>query len=54
MFNINDVLEILKNNSSMSIPISLLISIGISLAGILPSVFITGANIIFLDLLMVS
>jgi uncharacterized membrane protein YdjX (TVP38/TMEM64 family) len=47
MFNINDMLEILKNNSSMAIPISLLISIGISLAGILPSVFITGANIIF-------
>lgn len=47
MFNVNDVLEILKNNSAMSIPISLLISIGISLVGILPSVFITGANIIF-------
>lgn len=47
MFNINDMLEILKNNSSMAIPISLLISIGISLAGILPSVFITGANIVF-------
>lgn len=47
MFNVNDILEILKNNSAMSIPISLLISIGISLVGILPSVFITGANIIF-------
>lgn len=47
MFNVNDMLEILRNNSSMAIPISLLVSIGISLAGILPSVFITGANIIF-------
>lgn len=47
MFNLNDILEILKNNSSMAIPISLLISIGISLAGVLPSVFITGANIVF-------
>lgn len=47
MFNVNDVLEILKNNSSMAIPISILISIGVSLVGILPSVFITGANIVF-------
>lgn len=47
MFNVNDMLEVLKNNSSMAIPISLFISIGISLAGILPSVFITGANIVF-------
>ncbi len=47
MFNVNAILEIFKNNSSIAIPISLLISIGISLAGILPSVFVTGANIIF-------
>ncbi|AQS05721.1 TVP38/TMEM64 family protein [Clostridium beijerinckii] len=47
MFNINDVVEILRNNSSIAIPISLIISIVISLAGILPSVFITGANIVF-------
>ncbi|MBM7614240.1 TVP38/TMEM64 family protein [Alkaliphilus hydrothermalis] len=47
MFNINALLEILKNNSHFAIPISLLINIGISLAGILPSVFITGANILF-------
>lgn len=47
MFNVNYILDILKNNSDLSIPISLLISIGISLVGILPSVFITGANIIF-------
>lgn len=47
MFNVTDMIEILKNNSSMAIPISILISIGISLAGILPSIFITGANIVF-------
>jgi uncharacterized membrane protein YdjX (TVP38/TMEM64 family) len=44
---INDILEVLKNNSSMAIPISILISIGISLVGVLPSVFVTGANIVF-------
>jgi uncharacterized membrane protein YdjX (TVP38/TMEM64 family) len=47
MLNINDILEIFKNNSSLAIPISLLISIAISLAGVLPSVFVTGANIVF-------
>lgn len=47
MFNVNDMLEILKNNSSIAIPISIFISIGISLAGIFPSVFVTGANIVF-------
>lgn len=47
MLNVNDVLEILRNNGSIAIPISLLISIVISLIGVLPSVFVTGANIIF-------
>jgi len=47
MFNVNDMLEILKNNSTIAIPISLFISIVISLVGVLPSVFITGANIVF-------
>ncbi|WP_160692272.1 VTT domain-containing protein [Clostridium sp. C2-6-12] len=47
MFNANDVLDILRNNSSIAMPISILISIGISLIGILPSVFVTGANIVF-------
>lgn len=41
------MLEILRNHSNIAIPISLLISIGISLAGVLPSLFVTGANIIF-------
>ena len=47
MFSIDDVLKILENYGSLAIPISLLINILIALAGILPSVFITGANIIF-------
>jgi uncharacterized membrane protein YdjX (TVP38/TMEM64 family) len=47
MLNVNNMLEILRSHSSMAIPISLLMSIGISLAGVLPSVFVTGANIIF-------
>ncbi len=47
MSNVNDMLEILKNNSSIAIPISFLISTCIALVGVLPSVFITGANILF-------
>ena len=47
MFNVSYMLEILRNNSSIAIPISIFISILISFAGILPSVFVTGANIVF-------
>jgi uncharacterized membrane protein YdjX (TVP38/TMEM64 family) len=47
MLDINDMLELLRNYSSIAIPISLLISIAIALVGVLPSVFVTGANIIF-------
>lgn len=47
MFNVGYMLEILRNNSAIAIPISIFISILISLTGILPSVFVTGANIIF-------
>lgn len=47
MFNIDDILEILRNNSSLAIPMSLSLNILIALAGVLPSVFITGANIVF-------
>jgi uncharacterized membrane protein YdjX (TVP38/TMEM64 family) len=47
MFSVNDMLEILQNLNSIAIPLSLLISIIVSLTGVLPSVFITGANIIF-------
>ena len=47
MLNVDNMLEILRNNSSIAIPISIFISILISLAGILPSVFVTAANIVF-------
>lgn len=47
MFSTNNMLEILNSHSSLAIPISLFISISISLAGILPSVFVTAANIVF-------
>jgi uncharacterized membrane protein YdjX (TVP38/TMEM64 family) len=47
MFNVNDMVEVLRDYSSIAIPLSILISIGISLAGVLPSIFITGANIVF-------
>lgn len=47
MLDVNDMVDILRNNSSIAILISLLISIAISLSGILPSVFLTGANIVF-------
>ncbi|WP_319370672.1 VTT domain-containing protein [uncultured Ilyobacter sp.] len=47
MFSLNDMLKILTDNSSIAIPISILINIIIALLGIFPSVFITGANIIF-------
>lgn len=41
MFNVNNMLEILRGHSFIAIPISLLISIGISLAGVLPSGIVT-------------
>lgn len=47
MFDENTVLKILKDYNSIAIPVSLLISVIISLSGVLPSVFVTGANIIF-------
>ena len=47
MLNVSNMLDILRNNSSIAIPISIFISILISLAGILPSVFVTAANIVF-------
>lgn len=47
MFNVNSMLEILENYNSIAILISILISIGTALTGVLPSIFITGADIIF-------
>lgn len=47
MLNVENVLNIFREFSVIAMPISLLISIVIALTGIIPSVFVTGANIIF-------
>lgn len=47
MLSIESVIEIFREYSSIAIPISILMSILISLVGVLPSIFVTGANIIF-------
>ena len=47
MLSVDNLIEIFNDNSSLAIIISLGLSIIISLAGILPSIFVTGANIIF-------
>lgn len=47
MFNVDWVLNLLNNYSEISIVISIVISMFISIAGIIPSVFVTGANILF-------
>lgn len=40
------VVDLLNKYNSIAIPISILISVCIALSGVLPSVFVTGANII--------
>ncbi|MGL5086899.1 MAG: TVP38/TMEM64 family protein [Clostridium sp.] len=47
MFNIESVLSIFREFSIIAMPISLILSIAIALSGVIPSVFVTGANIIF-------
>lgn len=47
MINADNLLIVFNEYKEIAIFISILISILISLAGILPSVFVTGANIIF-------
>lgn len=47
MLNINNFLDFLNAYSYFAIPISIIISIIIALLGVLPSFFVTGANIIF-------
>ncbi|MGL4762619.1 MAG: TVP38/TMEM64 family protein [Sarcina sp.] len=47
MFNVNGFVEILNNYAYLAIPLSLLVSIIIALLGVVPSFFVTGANIIF-------
>ena len=47
MFSIDSVVELFNQYNNMAIAISLLISVAIALSGVIPSVFVTGANILF-------
>lgn len=47
MFNLDDIVTLFKEYSMYSIPISILISTIIAILGVVPSIFVTGANIIF-------
>lgn len=47
MLNTQEFLQILNNYSDFAILISLGVSILIALSGVIPSVFVTGANILF-------
>lgn len=47
MFNVDSFVDILNNYSHLAIVISLVVSVIIALLGVLPSFFVTGANIVF-------
>lgn len=47
MFSVDGFVEILNNYAYLAIPLSLLVSIVIALLGVVPSFFVTGANIVF-------
>lgn len=47
MYLTDTVLYALKESGSLAIPLSLVISIIVAAAGIVPSVFVTGANVLF-------
>lgn len=47
MFSVDSVLEIFDKYREFAIAISIIISIIIALLGVVPSIFVTGANIIF-------
>lgn len=47
MFDLNNIVKLFQEYSMYSIPISILISTIIAILGVVPSIFITGANIIF-------
>lgn len=47
MLNIENLVDIFREYSMLAIPISIVLSVIIALAGVIPSVFVTGANIIF-------
>ncbi|MDV4152491.1 VTT domain-containing protein [Clostridium sp. AL.422] len=47
MFDLDSIVNLFQQYSMYSVPISLIISIIIALLGIVPSIFVTGANIVF-------
>lgn len=47
LFNMESIIQIFNQYSDIAAIISVLISIAISLLGVVPSIFVTGANIIF-------
>ncbi len=47
MFNVDWFFNLLNNYSEFAIFISLIISVVIAISGVIPSVFLTGANILF-------
>lgn len=47
MFKLDSIVNLFQEYSMYSIPISLVISIIIALLGVVPSIFVTGANIVF-------
>ncbi|MGL5615134.1 MAG: TVP38/TMEM64 family protein [Sarcina sp.] len=47
MFTIETILELFNNYSFIAIPLSIAISVIIAILGVIPSVFVTGANILF-------
>ncbi|MGG7143014.1 TVP38/TMEM64 family protein [Clostridium nigeriense] len=47
MFNLDNIVNLFQEYSMYSIPISLFISTIIALLGVIPSIFVTGANIAF-------
>ncbi|SQA14989.1 Uncharacterised protein [Streptococcus agalactiae] len=47
MFSVNDIVNFFNNYSEIAVILSLFISIIIAILGVIPSVFVTGANILF-------
>ena len=52
MFSAESIIYIFEKYSSISMIISLVLSVIIAIVGVLPSIFVTAANIVFLDLYM--
>lgn len=47
MFNLDNIVNLFQEYSMYAIPLSLVISVIIALLGVVPSIFVTGANIVF-------